>query len=366
MSLFARRPRTNARRHPESNTVRPQPLEALESRLLMDATVVLAQAGPTKVNFIDADGSKSSITLAGPGNVSIPLTGALTQTTKGKTVTVTGTALAASVGAIGTTTKTKLTISGKGGTNGRADVSNVIVTGSLKALNGKTAVIAGTINVGGAAGTVTLDSKAAGDVTAQSISKMTVTNTFATNLTTGALNTFKAGAIVGGTWLVNGATSSVTANSITGWAGTFHSLNKLAVKNEVTGSTLRAAGDVGTVQAKTLANSNVYAGLATLAAGSLPASQADFSAQATIKTVKLKNLSAGSNIAAFAMNNVTLGTVESVAAPRFGVAAQQIKSLTATVSSKKLKLKNVALQSEVDAAFAAAAIPPQGFVVLVV
>ena len=79
-------------------------------------------------------------------------------------------------------------------------------------------------------------------------------------------------------------------------------------------------------------NSSIAYG-ANAPAGTLPASQADFSAQATIKTVKLKALSAGSNIAAFAMNNVTLGTVESVAAPRFGVASQQIKSLTATVSS---------------------------------
>jgi hypothetical protein len=334
----------------------------------MDATVTLAQSGPTKVNFVDADGSKSSISLAGPGTVTLQFVGAgLTQATKSKTVTVTGTPLTVTVAVTGTTTKSSLTVKGNGGSNDLADLSSVRVLGSLKALKGKKAVIAGDLEVAGDAGSVTLDSNTSGAVTAQSMTKLTVTNTFATNLTTGALDNFKAGAIVGGTWAVGGATKSVTANSITGWTGNFDTLSKLAVKTAVTNSTLRAAGNIGTVQAGDLANSNVYAGLANLAAGTLPSSEADFTAPAILNTLKLKTLSAGSNVAAFSIGTATLGTVQLLDAPaRFGIAATQIKSLTGTVSGKKLKLKKVTEQTEVDSAFAAAAIPPQAFVVLVV
>ena len=71
-------------------------------------------------------------------------------------------------------------------------------------------------------------------------------------------------------------------------------------------------------------------------------------------------------MAASSIGKATLGTVEQVATPRFGVGAHQIKNLTATVSSKKLKLKNVQAQSDVDGAFTAAGIPAQGFAIVIV
>jgi hypothetical protein len=368
MPLFFRRPRRGANGSRNSLTVVPQLPEALESRLFMDATVTLAKGGPTKMNFTDADGSKSSVSLGGAGTVIIQLTGELTQATKGKTVDVSGTAQNVSLLANGTTTKTSLTIKGNGGANDRADVNGVVVAGSLSALKAKTAAIAGNLNVAGAAGNVSLDSNTTGSVTAQSMLKLTVTNAFTTDLTTSALKSFKGGSIVGGTWNVGDATSSITADSITGWTANLDTLSKLSVKDAMTGSTLRAAGNIGTVQVGNLAASNVYAGLANLAPGTLPGSAADFSAPAVINTLKLKGLSAGSNVAASSIGTATLGTVEFLAPtlPRFGLGSSQIKSLTATVSGNKLKLKKVTAQSEVDSALAAEAIPPQAFVILIV
>jgi hypothetical protein len=366
MSLFPPRPARSLKgcRKPAHDS--PRLVEALEQRVLMDATVTLAKGGPTKVKFLDADGSQSSISVSGPGTVTVQLGGALTQATNGKTINVTGTPVSVVVGANGTTTKSSLSMSGNKGANGLLDVNSVLVLGSLSALKGKSAVIGGNLGVAGSAGNVSIDSDTAGAVTAQSISKLTVAHTFATSLSTTSLGAFKAGQVVGGTWTVGGTKTTVTADSITGLTATFDTVSKIAVKGDIIGSTLRSGGNIGTVQAGNIRASNVYAGLANLAAGLLPSAPGDFTTAASINTLKLKNFSAGSNVAASSIGKATLGTVEEVAGPRFGVGADQIKNLTATVSGKKLKLKNAQAQADVDGAFAAAAIPAQGFAVVIV
>jgi hypothetical protein len=344
-------------------------VEALEGRLMLDATVTLSASGPSTVKFVDADGSNSSIKLGGPGTVTVLFGGdGLTQTTKGKkTVNLTGTPTSVSAAATGATTKTSITIKGSKGANKRADIANIGVIGSLSKLTAKAAALAGNLNISGAANSITLGSDTSGTVSAQSIKKMTVTDAFNTNLTTGALGTFKAGTIGGGTWTVGGEDTSVTANSTNGWVGNFGSIKKLAVKGALTNSTVRVGGNIHSMQAGDLTGSNVYAGLANLAAGTLPSAPGDFTASSSIDSIKLKTLSAGSNIAAATIGKATLGTVQTVGVGSpFGVGATQISNLTATVSGKKLKLKNVDAQSQVDAALAALAIPPQSFVIRIV
>ena len=350
-----------------SSQDRPNGVEALEGRLMLDATVTLSSSGPTTVKFLDADGSKSSIKVNGPGTVTVLFTGDVTQSAKGKTVNITGTPASVSAAATGATTKTSLSVSGNGGSNDRADIGTVGVIGSLSKLKAKSAALAGSLTISGAAKSITLNSNTSGVVSAQSIKSMTVTGSFATDLSTGTLGTFKAGSIDGGTWTVGGEDTSVTANSITGWTGNLGSLKKIAVKGSVANSTVRVAGDIDSVQAGDLNNSNVYGGLANIPGGTLPSSPTDFAVNSSIKKVNLKSLLAGSNIAAATIGKATLGTVQSVGVGSpFGVAAHEIDNLTGTVSGKKLKLKNVTSQSEVDAALSALAIPPQSFVIRIV
>jgi len=344
----------------------PHPVESLEGRVLMDATVTLVKGTATKVNFVDADGSNSSISLSGDGTVAVQFGGAVTQAAKGKTVTVTGTPTSVAVGANGTTAKSTISMSGKKGANGLLNVDSVTVLGALSALKAKTAAIAGNLGVTGSAGNVSIDSDAAGAVTADSIAKLTVAHAFAAGLTTNTLGSFKAGDVIGGTWTAGGTKTTVTANSISGLTATFGTVKKVAVKKDIVNSTLRAAASIGTVQAATLRASNVYAGLANLAAGLLPTVPADFTTTSSIDNLKLKTFAAGSIVAASSVGKATLGTVEQVVSPQFGVGAHQIENLTATVSGKKLKLKKADAQSDVDNAFAAAGILPQGFVIKIV
>src|SRR5678815_767662 len=62
---------------PHRNLARPlsRAVEALEGRLMLDATVTLAASGPSTVKFVDADGSNSSIKLGGPGTVTVLFAG---------------------------------------------------------------------------------------------------------------------------------------------------------------------------------------------------------------------------------------------------------------------------------------------------
>jgi hypothetical protein len=340
----------------------------LEGRVMMDANVTLAAAGPSIVKFVDLDGSKSSVKITGPGTVTVQLVGAVTQTsTKGKTVNIDGTPTSVSALATGTTTKTSITISGSKGTNGRADIASVGIIGSLSKFSGKSAALAGDLSLTGTAKTIALATDTTGVVSAQSVKNMTVTDAFNTGLTIGSLGTFKAGSIGPSTWTIGGEDTSVTANTITGWTGNFGSMKKLAVKGAVTNSTIRSTGDIDNVQVGDLANSNVYAGLANLAAGTLPSSPADFTTTSKIGTVKLKTLSAGSNIAAATVGKATLGTVQAVTAGTpFGVGAHAIDNLTATVSGKKLKLKKVTTQAQVDSAITALGVPAQSFAIRIV
>src|SRR4051812_41927278 len=85
-----------------SSPARPAPVEALEGRVMLDATVTLAAAGPSIVKFVDQDGSNSSIKITGPGTVTVQLVGAVTQqSTKGKTVNIDGTPTSVSALATG-------------------------------------------------------------------------------------------------------------------------------------------------------------------------------------------------------------------------------------------------------------------------
>lgn len=192
-----------------------------------------------------------------------------------------------------------------------------------------------------------------------------------------SLQTFAAGAITGGSLNVNGLVHSFNAGSIaTGWTGTvngtidgFHvthdasmdltasTINNFAVLGALSdsmvsltqplstvgfdmyslytgggiiNSTIESVGSIKGVSAQSMQNSNLFVGLT---APALPTTTSDFADTAEIRSVTLRHSAsasfAGSNIAAYQLGVIVLGTVQtSNGGTPFGVAGHSLQSIT--------------------------------------
>lgn len=225
---------------------------------------------------------------------------------------------------------------------------------------------------------------AAESITAPQILTMRVKGEFAPDLSIpgirGAqvsLQSFVAGAITGGTWNVNGKAHILNTGSIaTGWSGTFNGaidnlhvthdatmnltaemigsmtiggaladstvsltqplssvafdLNSLYVGGAINDSTLESEGSIRAFSAQSMTDSGLYVGLVNPA---LPATTSDFANTAEIRALVLRRSAsasfADSNIAAYDVGTITLGTVQtSNGGTPFGVAGHSIQSIT--------------------------------------
>jgi hypothetical protein len=111
-------------------------------------------------------------------------------------------------------------------------------------------------------------------------------------------------------------------------------LGKLTVSGAMTGSDVRATGNIGTVRAGSMRDSRVFAGVRS-AVTTLPDSADDFAAPATIRSVTVSGRTAGSFsntlIAASEIGRASLGAVATANnGTPFGVAADRIASVSAT------------------------------------
>lgn len=193
-----------------------------------------------------------------------------------------------------------------------------------------------------------------------------------------ALQTCTAGAVTAGTWSIGGHVHILQVGSIaSGWTGnvagmvdTFnvlhdatvdltapavgklavhgslsdstisltqplssigYDLNSLFVGGAMVNSTVVSGGSIGTVSAGRMNGSGLYAGLVSPA---LPATTSDFGNTAEIRSVTLHRSLAGasftgSNIAAYQLGTVSLGTVAtSNGGTPFGIAGHSIQSIT--------------------------------------
>ncbi|MDB5299982.1 MAG: hypothetical protein JWO87_1645, partial [Phycisphaerales bacterium] len=137
---------------------------------------------------------------------------------------------------------------------------------------------------------------------------------------------------------------------------------------------INATGNLGSLTAGSMVNSQIYAGIVSLPIGqALPTAAGDFSAQDIITSIKIgKGQGAAtyvnSSIAAAQIRSATLGKVQfSNNAIPFGIAAHNIVTLTATApTGKTFTLKKLATQAAATAQLAAKGIAPQDFVIRIV
>lgn len=201
----------------------------------------------------------------------------------------------------------------------------------------------------------------------------------------------RVGGTIGGQWNIHGGTASLKVGSTaSSWNATFDSLPALTVVGQLSGSmtvpslksvkagsvfiatlnfstagktdlpllkagtvdvlTIDSAGSIGTISAKAIANSTIFAGGVSVPSGDvLPASPSDFASNAVIGAIvlhpsgKLTGL-AGSLIAAERLGSLSLGTIQTNNMGfKFGVAGSSIGKLVGIIKGNRqpINLKNV-------------------------
>ena len=118
-------------------------------------------------------------------------------------------------------------------------------------------------------------------------------------------------------------------------------LGTVHVRKGITGSSINAAGSIGSISATFMANTIVYAGIGTLATGAtLPTSTAELAAPASIGSITLRPVSglgfSNSSIAASKLGRLNLGATQTTnGGTTFGVAATSIERFSVRDTSTK-------------------------------
>lgn len=295
----------------------PRILELLERRVLFAdgfLDVTIGDGAAKSVRFVDADGTVARIMLRS-GSAVLRLTGdGLNQATERRDTVVSGNGVAvAAVTVTGTSPRTSLAFDGAGG-DGRVTVVDIATDGPMKFIDGRDAVLTGSlttggttrrvefrstrnaqINLGGGAGTASvairedavdtnLTSAAPirrlslftwtgfdpGDtITAPSIGRMTA-EVFRGDIDAGSIGTLDLGSVE-------------TANiNLTGSLG---QLRGQTAANSI----VNVAGDIGRVAFLYMGRTRIYAGVRPLPEESpAPSSVADFVGASSIRRLQLR------------------------------------------------------------------------------
>ena len=212
-----------------------------------------------------------------------------------------------------------------------------------------------------------------------------------------ALGTFAAGGIVGGTWTIGGSAQTIRAGSAGGgWTATAggsvgtlnitgnatldltaptmgtmlvrgaltdsnitltqplapvgFDLTNLSVGGGIVSSTIRSSGSINAINAARIQDSQIYAGIVALPAGQgLPQTTGDFANVAQINSITLRRTAAvasfsGSDIAAYGIGSVVLGTVDTNnSGTPFGLGTHRLRSISLTQfgTNKAVHVNNV-------------------------
>jgi cyclophilin family peptidyl-prolyl cis-trans isomerase len=371
---------------------------------------VLGSGGAKQIRFTDADGTRTTLSLTGPGTANVQFNGTVApgSPSKAGVRTVNGSDLSiAAISLTGTSAGTTLNVTGVGG-NGLVEIGGITSDGNLRAINATrgavtgnvtiagsvgrialSSITGGTITVGGSGGSLTLaipsvtaegvaSSEAIGSVqssswvatsggsssqfSAPSIGRFTVTHELNANLMAGNVGTVTAGSVTPSTWSLSGALKSLSAGSIAGLVLSAASIGRITDRGAASNDTINSAASITALTALSMSGSRIDAGSPTLDANGLPTA---FGTPATIRTFTIgRGGFSNSAIGAQSFGNVSLGPISSANnGTPFGVAAQQISLLTATVDGKRLTLRHPAAQSDVTAALTKAGITPNDLVI---
>lgn len=375
---------------------------------------VIGPGGAKQIRFTDADGTRTTLSLTGPGTADVQFNGSgITPSpiSKAGVMTVTGTGLSiASIALTGTTAASTLNASGVSGNN-LVEIGSITDDGSLRAVNAARGAISGdltvagsvtriqlasatggTITIGGTGGSVTLAIAnatgeavnssetvaavqstswvASGDGTsaafdAPAVGRFTVARELNANITAGSVAAVSAGSITASTWSVSGAVTTLTAGSITGLSLAAGSVGRVNDRGAATNVALNSSGNITSVSALSLSGTRIEAGNPTLDANGIPTA---FPTPATISAVTIgRGGFSNSVIGASALGRLSLGAISSTnGGTPFGLAGSSVVSLLATIDGKRLSLRNVSSADQVSAALASAGITPNDLVIRII
>lgn len=294
--------------------------------------------GGKSATYPNQAGGKVTVTLKGPGT--------------GQAVFANG-ALNPTEFIVSGASNSTLTLKGAG-----SALQNMVINGSLKALNGKGVSISGNLTITGAVGKVTLANLGiAGDQTETAFGggattlKLGLINdvTFTTsgdiksltaagwtdgNATTDVISARSIGKIVSKGEFDAGVSGAVVGSvTVKGsmkdgiWSAA--SIKSLTVKGSITNAQIDATGNIGKVTAASMAGSDIFAGVLSTVT-TLPTTAADFVTADTITSITIKNGFSNSNIAASDVRKVSIKGVNNAnGGTQFGVAAHSLGSITA-------------------------------------
>ena len=380
------------------------------------------------VSFTEADGGRGTVSISKGGAAlvrfggnDLVLNAARRPSLGGGVTRVSG------ITTLDTGTNTTLTVSTKGGSDGLVDVGGVTSSTPLKALSMKSARLTGTTTIGGTVRTLTVgalndatvtlggdpsdgiqlavalgtatDSSissgmpirsvkadeflATGDeigtITAPAVTSVTTRGAFrqAINAPAGAIKSIKVGGPQRGD-ITADSLGSLSAAALEGGLWTFsqafapnrNAVGKVTVRGSITGTTIRSAGNVGSVSAGSVVSGRVYAGANVTdeeLPPFLPAGLGQFTSPARIASVKVAGETAQFSLAATALGKLTLGQVQTDEPISFGLAATQIESLvgrtadTEEVPSVPFSFRRLEDQASFDAQAAALQLPLGNF-----
>jgi hypothetical protein len=390
----------------------PARIESLENRRLLAAdplTVIVGSGAAKSVMFTDASGTQAQIMLSGPGTASVNFDGTgLSQSANAKGLVVNGSDISvASITVNGTTALSNFQILTT--KNKALTIGDITVGGGLNGLLARSVTVAGDITtgsgvhilqLGGASdGTITIGSGKVGtiavqvgamnnvsfnsaipvttlvasqwvngtgedlSITAPTINAVNISHDLTADVTTGSIISMN----------VRGNISSSTFNLTTPLTPLGKSIKSMNVGGGIAGTTINAGGNVGSVNAGSMTDSFLYAGLVASPSGAFPSVTTDFRNTATIFAVNLrKGASASfsnSVIAGYNVNAVNLGTVsQNNGGNAFGVAAHDVMSVTIKdlATGKTVHVSNPPTTTTFTNTLAAKSVTPGDLEVLIV
>ena len=272
--------------------------------------------GGRSVTFVDADGTVTTVSLLNGGHAYVRFTGAATQVLQNGAITLGGTDVRLTrIDASGTNALSKLAVRVVGGADRAVTLGGVTSAGPLLSVGGRGVNLTCDMDVNGRIGKATFNSLTDADVTATDVLKMTV-----------------AGALTN---------SDITLSAP--FVPLVRVLGSLAVKGAITDSTISTVGNIGSVKAASLVNSEIYAGIS--GTDRLPSVAADFANEALLTKLTLKAPLGtasfdNSVVAANNMGRISLGLIDSDnGGVPFGVAGDVIAGLTGfNASAQRLRL----------------------------
>jgi fibronectin type 3 domain-containing protein len=375
------------------------PVTAAIPSLNASLDVTVGRGAATFVQFTTDTGTSTTIRLSGAGAATVHFAAAtISQGSLGAGVLVTGTHIEiSSITTTGTTAGSVLRVQTRGGSNS-VNIGGITADAPLNSIQAGTSALIGalavngpvnrillgsasaaSLNVGGKLGTLQLgvasgvSLTASGPIqnliaaswtsnqmiTAPSIGSMRIKGDAEIAVTTGTIRSLRVGGKLHDSTLILGTVGKMDMASL--------------VAGSISSTMINAAGNLGTISAATLINSQVYAG-GLSPQEAFPPTSSGFPAVATITSVNLKKIKGvfsdvNSSIAASHINHLTLGMVQfNNGGTPFGVEANVVHVLAAVdpTTGKPFTLTGLTSASAVHDVLLKKGIQPGDFAIQII